>query len=29
MEIDPFTVPSAMLEMQPRTHENEAGVDSC
>ena len=23
-----FTVPSAILEMQPRTRENEAGVDS-
>ena len=26
--IDPFTIPSAILEMQPRTRENEAGVDS-
>ena len=25
---DLFTVPSAILEMQPRTRENEAGVDS-
>ena len=24
-----FTVPSAILDMQPRTRENEAGVDSC
>ena len=24
-----FTVPSAMLQMQQRTRENEAGVDSC
>ena len=24
---DLFPVPSAILEMQPRTHENEAGVD--
>ena len=27
MEIDLFTVPSAILEMQPRTRENKAGVD--
>ena len=27
MEIDLFTVPSAILEMQPRTRENEAEVD--
>ena len=26
--IDLFTVPSAILEMQPPTRENEAGVDS-
>ena len=25
--IDLFTVPSAILDMQPRTRENEAGVD--
>ena len=25
---DPFTIPSAILEMQPRTRKNEAGVDS-
>lgn len=25
----PFTVLSAILDMQPRTCENEAGVDSC
>ena len=28
-EIDLFTVPSTMLDMQPHTHENDAGVDSC
>ena len=28
-KIDLFTVPSAILEMQPRIRENEAGVDSC
>ena len=27
--IDFFTVPSAILDMQPCTHKNEAGVDSC
>ena len=28
ISIDLFTIPSAILEMQPRTRENEAGVDS-
>ena len=27
--INIFTIPSAMLDMQPRTRKNEAGVDSC
>ena len=28
-KIDLFTVPSAILDMQLRTRENEAGVNSC